>query len=153
MKKEIERLMELLRNESPLTPNYDTILAKISTLTYLVADGESAPRIPLAIAKIKYGEDDKGLSEESTIAEEESIVAEPIATEEPTTPEIPVVEETTPVVTEEPEYSIEEVRQAIKEAQAKGVDARPFIAAYGVKNLSGVPKESYGALIAEVTNA
>lgn len=149
MQDEIKRLKEMLTKEDPRTPNYKAILDNLVRLEvwYEVEcngdcgchDTEPTPLEMVA-----------GVTEMTALVVE----AEPTPTKGADIESAPVVEETE--MLEEPpapEYTIEEVRAAVKAAQTRGVDVRPFIAAYGVKNLSGVPKESFGELIEAVTNA
>lgn len=56
-------------------------------------------------------------------------------------------------VEQSPAYTIEEVRKALIDAQQRGVDPRPFIHGYGVKNLSAIPVECYGDLIIAIERA
>ena len=67
----------------------------------------------------------------------------------PTTPQPEVLVEE-PVTTEEsdnPIPTIEEVRAALKEADEAGIEVKSFISAFGVKNLSAIPKERYPELL------
>ena len=152
MQDEIKRLKEMLTKEDPRTPNYKAILDNLVRLEvwYEVEcngdcgchDTESTPVVEV-LPSVADAAEKKGKSAPTKGAETEPA---PVVGEEPS--EQAVVDEPPA-----PEYTIEEVRAAVKAAQTRGVDVRPFIAAYGVKNLSGVPKESFGELIEAVTNA
>ena len=53
---------------------------------------------------------------------------------------------TTEVATD-PLPTIEEVRAALKAADEAGIEVKSFISAFGVKNLSAIPKERYPELL------
>ena len=147
MQNEIKRLKEMLTKEDPRTPNYKSILDNLVRLEVwyeVESNGDCGchDTEPTPLERVA------GVTEMTAPVVE----AEPTPTKGADIESAPIVEE--PETLEEPPfYTLEEVRAAVKAAQTRGVDVRPFIAAYGVKNLSSVPKESFGELIEAVTNA
>lgn len=64
-----------------------------------------------------------------------------------TQPEVLVEEPATTEESDNPLPTIEEVRAALKEADEAGIEVKSFISAFGVKNLSAIPKERYPELL------
>jgi hypothetical protein len=135
MKKELERLKEMLQHEDPRTPNYTRLLEHVSTLYYMSKGNEyqgvdATEEVPVVVEEVPVVVEKKKTKAKPIVAEAPSIVA-------------PIVEEVAPITQEA-------MRLALVKAQGKGVAIAEVFAKHGWKNLSAIPPESYAALCIEL---